>query len=395
MIQPTKKFNEKTFYAYKFISELLPIYAFYALLFIERGQQVSDVATLIAMWSGFSILFEIPTGILADRTNRKTLIVISCLLKGLAFLTWSFGYSFWMFALGFAFWALSGAFISGTEESLIFDSLNRDGRKDDFTEVYGKVEFFQTIGALIGIASAGVIANVVSLGTIALISAGISLIDAIFALNIRGAQTHREQSEEKRENPVDTFHSAVGFIKKNRIVMFIIGFIIFVLIGSYMDEFDALIISDFDLPLFWVTIIFVIRFSFMAIGDILAPVVEKHLKSLKLIIFLTGLASILIGLFAFWWQPLALIIFGLPFMIMSLLNVILMNRINQEMAEEARATVISFIRVGQNLFMIGFSLAFGLLSGLVGLQNTYVVIASFGLLASLGFLFGVKRVERR
>jgi len=386
------KFNEKTFYAYKFMSECLPIYAFYALLFLERGQHLREVAILIALWSFFAIIFEIPTGILADRTNRKTMLVIGCLLKGACFLIWYFGHHFWLFALGFSFWALGSALASGTEESLIFDSLKNENRQEEFTAVYGKVEFFATIGALIGIVSAGILASFFSLGIIAAISAVISIIDAIFAMNIKGMKLHRDQTSAKKEKIWDTFNSATRFIKESKVAFIIIAFIILVVsIGSYLDEFDAVIIADFELELFWVTGIFMIRFAFIALGDLLAPRVEKHLNQLKSIIPLAGVGCVFLGVFALLWHPFAMVIFGLPFLVLAIVNILLVNRLNQEMKEEARATVMSVVRVGQNFGMIVLALVYGWLSGILALQYTYLFIALFGVVTTGVFLFIAKK----
>jgi len=386
------KFNEKTFYAYKFMSECLPIYAFYALLFLERGQSLSEIAILIALWGFFAVVFEIPTGILADRTNRKILLVIGCLLKGVGFLIWYFSHSFWLFALGFFIWALSTSLASGTEESLIFDSLKQDNRQEEFIEIYGKVEFFATIGALIGIVSSGILVNFFSLGTIALISASISIIDAIFAMNIKGMKLRRDIASEAKEKILDTFNSAIRFIKKSKVAFIIIAFLVIVVsLGSYLEEFDALIIADFELELFWVTVIFIIRFAFMALGDLLAPKVEKYLKSMKSIITLAGFGCLLLGLFALLWHPFAMVIFGFPFLVLAIANVLLVNHLNQEMKEEARATVMSVVRVGQNFGMIILALAYGWLSGILDLQYVNLLIALFGIVTTVVFWFIAKK----
>jgi len=388
MKHPSKKFNEKTFFAYKFMSECLPIYAFYTLLFMERGVTLDQVPLLIAVWNGFALIFEIPTGILADRTNRKTLLVIGALLKGGCFIIWYFSHDFWLFALGFMIWALGGALASGTEESLLFDSLKRDGREEAYTEIYGKVEAAGIVGALIGIVSSGALVMFMSLGTIALLSGLIAIVDACLAMNIRGAQSKRELNVEKKETMLDTLKSAVGFVKNSKIALIIISFIVLVVtLGGYLDEFDALIIADFELDLFWVTIIFTIRFAFMALGDLVAPKLEKRFNSLKSIVPLAGLGCLLLGVFAMLWHPFALAIFGLPFFVLSVVNVLLVSRLNHEMKEEARATVLSLLRVGQSFGMIVFALAYGWLSGLLGLQQTYLLIALFGILTTVVFMF--------
>lgn len=391
-----KNFNLKTFYAYKFISECLPIYAFYALLFIERGQSLIDVALLIALWNTFALVFEIPTGLLADRINRKTMLVTSCLFKGVCFLVWYISYSFWLFALGFLFWAFASSLTSGTEESLIFDSLKKDGNQDKFTEVYGRVELFATIGALVGITSSGILVNFFSLGSIALISASISLIDALFAINLRGLVLYRETNTKAKETISGTLHSAVNFIKLSKVAPIIIAFIVLVVsLGAYLDEFDALIIADFELDLYWVTVILVIRLLFMVIGDILAPIAEKYITSFRGLIGITGIGCLLLGLFAWMWKPLALIIFGFPFMIFTMVNVILINKLNQEIKEEARATIMSVIRVGQSLGMIILALIFGWLTCIVGMQQTYLIIVGFGIVCSILFALALNPLTKK
>lgn len=132
-----RTFNVKILYIYKFLSQCLPIYAFYTILFINRGMSVTDVAVLLAIWSIFTIVFELPSGVLADRWNRRNMLAIASLLQGLCFVVWLFAHTFLMFVCGFALWAISEAFTSGTEEGLIYDNLKSDGYEESFTKVYG------------------------------------------------------------------------------------------------------------------------------------------------------------------------------------------------------------------------------------------------------------------
>lgn len=176
-----RTFNVKLLYIYKFISQCLPIYAFYTILFIERGMSVTDVAVLMALWSVFTIVFEVPSGILADRWNRRNMLAIAAVLQGLCFVIWFFSHTFLMFAVGFVFWAIAGAFTSGTEEGLTYDNLKSDGCEDSFAKVYGKARFYANIGIIVGIVSAGIMASFISIGTIALISAAICFVNVVSA----------------------------------------------------------------------------------------------------------------------------------------------------------------------------------------------------------------------
>jgi len=379
-----KTFNVKMLYIYKFIGQCLPIYAFYTILFINRGKSVSDIAILIALWSAFTIVFEIPAGILADRWNRRNMLAIAAALQGICFIIWFFSYTFLMFALGFFFWAIAGAFTSGTEEGLIYDNLKSDGHEENFTKIYGKAQFYANIGAILGIASAGIIAIFINIESIALISAVISFLNVMFALQIRERNFYSEQLESVKF--FETFKKAISFIKGSSLALASILFLVlFASLGGYLDEFDALIVNDWGISELWVSAILTIRFAFIALGDILAPIVEKRVSSLRLIFLINGLACIALTIFAVMWNRYALLLFGIAFMTMAITEILLVNALQNEIKEEGRATVMSFYSVGQNIAMICFSLVFGLLAGMFTLQQVYIIISIYGILGSLSF----------
>jgi|GEM_PF-5602171 len=69
------------FYAYRFFNDFAFIYAVYILLFKMNGLSVFEISLLLALWCGFVILFEIPTGALADKWNRKYMLSLGMLSK--------------------------------------------------------------------------------------------------------------------------------------------------------------------------------------------------------------------------------------------------------------------------------------------------------------------------
>jgi len=380
-----KAFNETALYIYKFVGQCLPIYAFYPILFLERGMTVSNVTLLIALWSVFNIMFEIPAGVLADRWNRKNMLAIAAALQGICFAIWFLSHSFFMFALGFFFWGIAGAFTSGTEEGLVYDNLKSDGRECDFAKIYGKAQFFAVIGVLVGIGSAGAIAIFISVEAIALISAMICFVNVILALRIREKNAYLEQDNKKSTRIFDTLKKALSFIRGNNLALACILFLVLFGIGSYMDEFDALIANDWDVSLLWVSGILVVRFAFAALGDVLAPVVGKKIKSVRQILLINVLACILLAAFALIWNWFAILLFGIAFMLMAITQILLVNALQNEIKEEGRATVMSFFGVGQNLAMIILSLIFAMLLRIITLQQVYILVAVYGIIGGLIF----------
>lgn len=381
-----KTFNVRMLYIYKFIGQCLPIYAFYTILFVERGISVTHVAILIALWSAFTIVFEIPAGILADRWNRRNMLAIAALLQGLCFIIWFFSHTFFMFALGFIVWAVSGAFTSGTEESLIYDNLKSDGQEEDFTKIYGKAQFYANVGTIAAVVSAGFIAVFINIEVIALISAAICFVNIVFAFQLREKNYYSEQQNQETTGFFETFKNAGAFIKGSGVALSALLFLVlFVSLANYLDEFDALIINDFGLSHIWISVIFVVRFAFIALGDILAPIVQKKVTAIKQVFILNGLACVMLITFAVIWNQFAILIFGLACMVMAIAEILLVNALQNEIKEEGRATVMSFYSVGQNIAMICFSLVYALLAGLFTLQFVYVVISIYGIAGGLSF----------
>lgn len=387
-----KTFNVKLLYFYKFTSQCLPIYAFYTILFIEKGMSVSNIAVLLALWSLFTIVFEVPSGILADRWNRRNMLAIAAGLQGLCFIIWYVYHTFAMFALGFVFWAVSGAFISGTEEGLIYDNLKSDGCEEDFADIYGKTRFYENTGIIAGIVSAGMLSGFMRIETIALLSAVICFANALLVLQLREKNYYFDQLSEESRGFFKTSTEAFVFIKGSSIVLLSISFLVFFAsLGDYMDEFDALIIYDLGLNNVWVSVILTVRFVFTALGGAVAPFIKDRVSSSRQLFLLYGLACIILAIFAIIWHPYAFTILGLAVMGMAVTEILFVTKLQEEIKEKGRATVMSFYGIGQNIVMIGFSLIFAWLSKLFTLQQVYLLLSFYGLLGGLSFYLFMKR----
>lgn len=53
------------------LSELVPPYPLYALLFLDTGLSPAEVSLLFAVWSVTALVTEVPAGVLADRWSRR------------------------------------------------------------------------------------------------------------------------------------------------------------------------------------------------------------------------------------------------------------------------------------------------------------------------------------
>ena len=378
------------------MSHCLPIYAFYTLLFVEKELSTSEIAVLIALWSGFSIIFELPSGILADRWNRRNMLIIAALVEGLCFLTWSLSSSFIMFAIGFFFWAVGNAFVSGTEEGLIYDNLKSDGIENQFSLIYGRSRFYANIGNLVGIATSGLLVQFISIENIALLSAGICVVNSLIASRLRERNYYAANMSDRTIKVFGTFKEAISLFKKSKSSLIMVVFLIlFSSLVSYLDEFDALIVNDLQVDKSWVSIFLTVRFMFISLGDLLSPIIDKQINSSKSIFILYSFGGVLLVLFSTLWNPYSVLIFGLAMMFMSISELLFIKSLQETIKDEGRATVMSFYGLGQNVVMVCFSLVYGMMARVIAIQLVYLFFSIYAILGTFIFSAVFSLVKRK
>jgi len=119
------------------LSELVPLYPLYALLFTDHGLSEAQISGLFALWSVASVVAEVPAGALADRWSRRGVVVLAGVLQAVAFAVWTAAPGYAAFAAGFLIWGLSGALVSGASEALVYDGLAALGAADSYARVNG------------------------------------------------------------------------------------------------------------------------------------------------------------------------------------------------------------------------------------------------------------------
>lgn len=122
------------------LSEAVPLYPVYALLFADSGLSAPQISGLLVLWSVVGVVAEVPCGAWADRHSRRTAIAAAGVLQGAGHLTWIAWPALGGFALGFVLWGLGGALSSGSIQALVHDGLTAAGEPHRYAAVMGRVE---------------------------------------------------------------------------------------------------------------------------------------------------------------------------------------------------------------------------------------------------------------
>lgn len=122
-----------------FAGEFILIYPLYVIMFGDRGHvDASGVGIILAVGFVLVVLFDIPTGIIADKVSRKYIIVANIICKIIGLLIWLVLPFFWGYILAAVFFSLSIALESGALQAYLYGTLG-DNHKDSYSRFWGQV----------------------------------------------------------------------------------------------------------------------------------------------------------------------------------------------------------------------------------------------------------------
>jgi MFS family permease len=144
------------------------IWGINTIFLLDAGLSNLEAFAANAFFTGGMVIFEIPTGIVADTIGRRTSYLLGTLtLSGaslLYVLLWQIEAPFWEWAVVSLLLGLGFTFFSGAVEAWLVDALKATGYEGRLETVFGRGQMVTGAGMLGGSVAGGFIAQQVSLG---------------------------------------------------------------------------------------------------------------------------------------------------------------------------------------------------------------------------------------
>ncbi len=128
-------------------------------LFFQSELSAAEAVLIYVFYDIATTIFEVPSGYLSDRVGRRFTLILSALAGGLAAALQAFGSEFWMFALAQAALGMHIAFASGTDSSLLYESLSEDGRESEIETHEVRAWRFSFVALAISAVAGGAMAH--------------------------------------------------------------------------------------------------------------------------------------------------------------------------------------------------------------------------------------------
>jgi MFS family permease len=164
------------------------IWGINTIFLLDAGLSNLEAFAANAFFTAGMVLFEIPTGVVADTIGRRvsylagtvTLMVTTLLYV----LLWQVEGPFWAWALVSMLLGLGFTFFSGAVEAWLVDALDATGYEGSLEQIFGKGQVVTGVGMLTGSVAGGFVAQLTSLGVPFLMRAAVLLVMFGFAFTV-------------------------------------------------------------------------------------------------------------------------------------------------------------------------------------------------------------------
>jgi MFS family permease len=144
------------------------IWGINTLFLLDAGLSNAEAFSANAFFTAGLVLFEVPTGVIADMWGRRLSYLLGTLVLTVStvlyLLMWRVSAPFWAWAIASAFLGLGFTFFSGAVQAWLIDALQASGFTGQLDAVFAKGEIVEGVAMLTGSVAGGYLAQVTNLG---------------------------------------------------------------------------------------------------------------------------------------------------------------------------------------------------------------------------------------
>jgi DHA3 family tetracycline resistance protein-like MFS transporter len=352
---------------------ILPVYVLY---FRHYHINLFQIGLLAAVFEASILIFEMPTGLLADIYGRRISIILSAvvsLISGLVFVSFPFLTGFIVAEI---LCGLGETLRSGALEAWLVDSLKHEGKEEQIKHAFAQGTKFKTAGNLFGLILGGYLASLNIKFVWVPFTIIFFLLSSFLILKMREEYRLEKESWEKMSFKFsETIKQSLNVVKSQKLILALI-------LLSLFSEFSFETISQFWQVHFNENLLLPTRYFgwILAIASVVTILfIDKVTKFSERFRYEVSVLIILQTLFLFSLlfisltsSPLlAVIFFILLQSFVSFKEPVFLDLYNKHIPSSQRATLLSF----QNLVGSGGEVLAGLCIGLVaqrfGLRITF------------------------
>ena len=308
------------------------------LFYADLGFTVEESFQLKAFYSIAIVIFEIPSGYLADVIGRRKTLIIGSILGTLGFAVYSFFSGYWAFLIAETTLGIGMSCVSGADSAMMYDSLKAMGKENEYVKYEGMNfsvgNYSEALAGLLG----GLLAEI-SLRLPFYIQTGIAFIAIPASIMLVEPPIQKRLQSVGIKDILRVVHYA---LVKNRSLRWILVYSSVIGAATLtMAWIIQLYLSDIGFSEYKIGITAMILNLIVGTTTLFAYKIERKLRQ-KTIVWFTTLAItgsfVITGLYSSAW---ILIVFVLFYFSRGIATPVLKNYVNLTTTSDIRATVLS------------------------------------------------------
>jgi MFS family permease len=367
-------------YLLKIIGAFMLFTPVIVLFFQKNGLSMTEIMILQSAYSVMLIVLEVPSGYFADFIGRKKSLLVGSAAMTVGMAIYGTGYSFWRFLLGELTLALGGAFYSGADSAMMYDTLKELGRESEYKKLWGKTGSYALISAGVASILGGIIAGYnLRLTVLSMIPVFLGTLPISYSLT----EPKREKKVVEKGHLKDILDTGKNiFIHNKKLRWLVVYSAVLVLVIKAGYFLYQPYFKEVSIPVSYFGAIFAGMNFVAAASSRYADEIEQKLGmkySLLSLVILTGLGYFLFGQIAVFYS---FVFAAFHQLVRGFKGPVISDYINRIVESEDRSTTLSFQSLSGRVF-------YAALIPLVGaIADVYSLKAAMNSLAIISFLLG-------
>jgi MFS family permease len=359
------------------------------IIYLKDKFSISEAIILQMAYVIASVIFEVPTGIFADKFGKKLSIVVGAGLMSVIIFLFGVVDNFWAFALLEASGGVAISFLSGSNSALLYETLKQLKQEDKFKKINGQINQYTLISIAVANIIGGFIAKIGVQYTFKA-TAITAFLGMLIATQLK--EPYLKKAKEKSYIK-EAFKELILRDRELRFVL-VISLIIYlfnqVLFNIYQPYF---LVSGIDIAYFGV--IFASFQIVAAFGSKYAYLFEQKIGFIKGLWVLLAIVIVSIFLLGNIVAIYSFVFIYLQQIVRGIRPVLVSDFINKRVSSEYRATILSLQSLIASIAYVPLMSLLSFLSGHYKIAQTInimgLVAVIFTIIAVIGSLISQKR----
>ena len=311
--------------------------------YLSRGLNVSDYYVLFFVGLVSVFVFELPTGVVADKLGYKRSLIYGSIIVFISILLILFSKSLQQFIFAEIMFGFGVSFMSGADSALIYDSLLVLGREDEYSVIYSRTRQYMFVSAGIGSLISSMLYSIWDILPF-MVNSAFVLITVYLAMQIKEPLHIKKDTDYKKQ--LKTVRKQIYSNKKIWAVI-LISSIVYMFYRPSFNLYQPYFLA-LELDVFYYGMIFFGLNIIALLSSKHSDIYYKITKGYPLI----GLVFVLLGTYLLLSIPIlavGILGMGVNQIVRGLYKPVVTTYINELTSSDVRATTLSFVSLINNV----------------------------------------------